>query len=81
MNSDMSISEAQAAAEAQWNDQMAKNQGPMDTGSGSSSGSSGRTGDSTSQATTLDTVLAYLKNALGIEGDYIKDKLPIAVLS
>lgn len=82
MNSNMSISEAQAAAEAQWNEQMAKNQGPMDTGSGSSSGSSGSNGDSTSQATTLDTVLTYLKAALGGEnGDYIKDKLPIAVLS
>jgi hypothetical protein len=59
-------------------DALEKSGGPVDRG-GSSSGA--RAGSPTTQATTLDSVLTYLKAALGDNGDYIKDKLPIAVIS
>jgi hypothetical protein len=59
-------------------DALQKSGGPVDRGG---SGSSSKGGSTTTQATTLESVLDYLKAALGDNGDYIKDKLPIAVLS
>ena len=77
MNSDMSPSEAQAAAEAQWNEQMTKNQGPIDSGGGSNNSSS--SGSSTEPpANPMSDIAGWLK---GEFYQFLKESLPVHALS